>query len=62
MKFVGRNQDGQLVQFPFRPWMDTNKWKWCMTLEDGTADYGTPIEETDETKDISFEDQPKQLD
>lgn len=62
MRFVGRNQDGTLVEFPFKPWMDTKKWKWCIQKDDDSIDYGTPIEETDETKDIKFEDNAKMFD
>ena len=62
MYFIGRNQTGELVKFPHKPWMDNKKWKWCITLEDGTNDYGEVVEETDETKDIEFEGIAKQFD
>jgi hypothetical protein len=60
--WYGRNQDGTLVKFQYKPWMDTSKWKWCNTNDDGTNDYGEVVEETDKTKDIKFEDDAVKLD
>lgn len=59
MSWIARNKDGKVMQFPFMPWMDTEKWKWCMTLEDGSQDYGTEVE--DKYPDVTFEDRPKEI-